>query len=242
MTSTGWTSDYAPLAQVKNVKNANGFPTGPANPLLAGVYVVIAPSAGAMRQNGPTAITTISDGTSNTTLYSEAAGRNMQCYANRTCVPYDATKITGPIWADSDNRLTVTGSDSTGTTNFGTGPCVMNCNNLQGDIYSFHTGGANVGFADGSVRFMSSSVSIVTLAALVTASSGEVNSDFCPPLGRRHPSAAGFVHRVISKWAMPLLQELGPRLRDGSLGHVVGQSTEPQNLLAASNASMYGPM
>jgi prepilin-type N-terminal cleavage/methylation domain-containing protein/prepilin-type processing-associated H-X9-DG protein len=173
-TSTGWTADYAPLAQVKTTKDANGFPIGAANPLLAAVYVNGPPSAGSMHQNGPTRIVEILDGTSNTTLYSEAGGRNLQFFADRTSVAYDNTKITGPIWADSDNRLTVTGTDSTGRTNFGTGPCVMNCNNLQGDIYSFHPGGANIGFADGSVRFVRDSISIVTLAALVTKSSGEV--------------------------------------------------------------------
>ena len=176
--STGWTSDYAPLTQVKITKDANGAPFAATNPLLASVYGGVPPSTGAMRQNGPTPINQILDGTSNTTLYSEAAGRNMQCYANRTCVPYDATKITGPIWADSDNRLTVTGTDATGMGGIGSGPCVMNCNNLQGDIYSFHIGGANVGFADGSVRFMSNTVSIQTLAALVTASSREIISDY----------------------------------------------------------------
>jgi prepilin-type processing-associated H-X9-DG protein len=50
----------------------------------------------------------------------------------------------------------------------------MNCNNLQGDIYAFHTGGANICFADGSVRFISSSISISTLAAMVTKAGGEV--------------------------------------------------------------------
>jgi prepilin-type processing-associated H-X9-DG protein len=172
-TSTGWTSDYAPLAQVKTTKDATGAEIAYANPLVAKAYPGT-PSKGAMRQNGLTKITEISDGTSNTTLYSEAAGRNLQFFANRQGVAYDATKITGPIWADSDNRLTVTGTDATGTTNFGTGPCAMNCNNLQGDIYSFHSGGANVGFADGSVHFVRDSISIVTLAALVTKSGGEV--------------------------------------------------------------------
>ena len=56
----------------------------------------------------------------------------------------------------------------------GSGPCVMNCNNLQGDIYSFHTGGANVVFADGSVRFIKESININTLAALVTKAAGEI--------------------------------------------------------------------
>jgi prepilin-type processing-associated H-X9-DG protein len=98
----------------------------------------------------------------------------MQFYANRQGIAFDATKIAGPIWADSDNRLTVTGTDATVTANIGTGPCVMNCNNLQGDIYSFHSGGANIGFADGSVHFVRDSISIVTLAALVTKAGGEV--------------------------------------------------------------------
>jgi prepilin-type N-terminal cleavage/methylation domain-containing protein/prepilin-type processing-associated H-X9-DG protein len=173
-TSSGWTADYAPLAQVKTVKDGSGAEIGYANPILVGVYGSAIPSKGAMRQNGPTRIVEISDGTSNTTIFSEAGGRDRQCLANRSCTAYDPTKITGPIWADSDNRLTVTGSDPTGTTNFGTGPCVMNCNNLQGDIYSFHTGGANVGFADGSVRFVRDSITIATLAAMVTKDGGEV--------------------------------------------------------------------
>jgi prepilin-type N-terminal cleavage/methylation domain-containing protein/prepilin-type processing-associated H-X9-DG protein len=177
-TSTGWTSDYAALCQVKTTKDASGAAIAASNPLLAVVYTNGPPSAGAMRQNGPTAIVEITDGTSNTTLYSEAAGRTFQYYTNYVKVPFDTTKITGPIWADSDNRLTVTGTDATGTTSFGTGPCVMNCNNLQGDIYSFHIGGANIAFADGSVRFHSTSISIVTLAALVTKASGEVVNDY----------------------------------------------------------------
>ena len=173
-TSTGWTADYAPLAQVKTAKDGSGAEIAAANPLLAPAYTNGPPSKGAMRQNGPTRVLEITDGTSTTTLYSEAAGRDRQYYADRTSVAYDVTKITGPIWADSDNRLTVTGTDGTGKTNIGTGPCVMNCNNLQGDVYSFHTGGANIAFADGSVRFVKDSISIATMAALVTKGSGEV--------------------------------------------------------------------
>jgi prepilin-type processing-associated H-X9-DG protein len=171
-TPTGWTSDYAAVVQVKSVKDATGAEIGFANPLVSAVLTVF--SKGAMRQNGKTRILEIRDGTSNTTLYSEVAGRTQQCYKGGACVAYDATKITGPIWADSDNRITVTGTDTTGKTNFGTGPCAMNCNNLQGDIYSFHTGGANIAFADGSVRFVSESIPIASLAALVTKAGGEV--------------------------------------------------------------------
>lgn len=127
-----------------------------------------------MRQNNINPFASITDGTSNTTLFSEAGGRSKQYYGDRSSAAYDATKITGPIWADADNRLTVTGTDATGKLNIGTGPCAMNCNNLQGDIYAFHPGGANVGFADGSVKFVRQSVNIAVMAALVTAAGGEV--------------------------------------------------------------------
>ena len=50
----------------------------------------------------------------------------------------------------------------------------MNVSNVSGDIYSFHTGGANVCFADGSVRFLRDSIPITVLAALVTKGGGEV--------------------------------------------------------------------
>jgi prepilin-type N-terminal cleavage/methylation domain-containing protein/prepilin-type processing-associated H-X9-DG protein len=173
--SSGWTGDYAPLCQVKTTKDATGAEIAYTNPLVAAAYPPgTVPSKGAMRQNGPTRIVEITDGTTTTTLYSEAAGRDQQWFANSVHGGYNTGKVTGMIWADSDNRLTVTGTDATGQGSIGTGPCAMNCNNLQGDIYSFHTGGANVAFADGSVRFVRSSINIATLAALVTKAGGEV--------------------------------------------------------------------
>ena len=40
--------------------------------------------------------------------------------------------------------------------------------------YSFHSGGVNALFGDGSVRFIRSSVNVATFAALVTRDGGEV--------------------------------------------------------------------
>ncbi len=144
--------------------------------LAAGVPWAERGFKGDMVQNGPTSIVSIRDGTSNTTLFSEACGRDRQYYTGGTNNPLPAG-TTGPIWSDSDNRLTVTGTDATGTI-VGTGPCVMNCNNLSGDIYSFHSGGANIGFADGSVPFVSAGINITTLASLVTKAGGEVVGDY----------------------------------------------------------------
>ena len=173
--STGFTGDYAGIGQVKTTKDALGAENGFANPLVTLTWNG-SQSKGATRQNGLTPIAQITDGTSNTTLYAEAAGRSMQCYSGGACIPNPAPS-TGPIWASSDNRITVTGTSTDGLnttgTAFGKGPCVMNCNNLQGDIYAFHPGGANVSFADGTVRFLAQSIDINTLAALVTKGGGE---------------------------------------------------------------------
>src|SRR5207249_1529290 len=105
-------------------------------------------SKGALRQNGTTRILEIRDGTSNTTLYSELAGRD-KLWVNGTATTWRAGD-TGAVWADSDNRITVTGTDPTTTdptvskssAATSTGTCVMNCDNSQGDIFAFHTGGA----------------------------------------------------------------------------------------------------
>jgi prepilin-type N-terminal cleavage/methylation domain-containing protein/prepilin-type processing-associated H-X9-DG protein len=176
-TSTGWTADYTGCTQVKTTKDSTGAEIAFANPIVAAAVPWAGyGSKGAMRQNAPTPMndTINGDGLSNTALYSEAAGRAQQCYTGRVCGPYDATSITGPIWADSDNRITVTGTSADGKSAFGSGPCAMNCNNLQGDIYSFHTGGANICFADGSVHFVRDSIALPVLAALVTKAGGEI--------------------------------------------------------------------
>jgi prepilin-type N-terminal cleavage/methylation domain-containing protein/prepilin-type processing-associated H-X9-DG protein len=176
--ASGVVASYAPLCQVKTTKDANGMEIAFTNPLVAtAVPWAGHGSHGAMEQNGPTPLVHISDGLSNTTLFSEAGGRDQQYFTggSRTALPAGTT---GPIWCDSDNRLTVTGTSGNGQSSIGSGPCAMNCNNLAGDIYSFHTGGANICFADGSVRFVSSSINIGTLASLVTKGGGEVIPNF----------------------------------------------------------------
>jgi prepilin-type processing-associated H-X9-DG protein len=55
------------------------------------------------------------------------------------------------------------------------GPCGINCIN-RNEVYSFHPGGANALFADGSVRFLRAGMDIRILARLVTRAGGEVVS------------------------------------------------------------------
>ncbi len=175
-TLVGGPGDYAPATQIKTTKDNLGAEIAFANSLVAaGVPWAGAGSKGALRQNGPTRILEITDGTSNTILYSEIGGRDKQCFG-RIC----STAATTPtaIWADADNRITLTGANADGSANKN-GPAAMNVNNQTGDIYSFHTGGANVAFADGSVRFIRDSIPITVLAAMITKAGGEViSSDY----------------------------------------------------------------
>jgi prepilin-type N-terminal cleavage/methylation domain-containing protein/prepilin-type processing-associated H-X9-DG protein len=178
---TGWTADYAPIAQVKTVKNAAGAEIGFKNPLVTVPWAGEG-SKGALRQNGKTPILDITDGTSNTVFFSESGGRDQQ-WVNGRNFPFPSNG-TGGIWADSDNRLTVTGtspsaadpvaSAASAAAPNGSGSCVINCDNLNGDIYSFHSSVANVCFADGSVRIIRASIDINVLVGLVTKGGGEV--------------------------------------------------------------------
>ena len=170
-TPTGWVGDYASMSQVKTKKNAAGAEIAFANPLVTVPFAGTG-SKGASVQNAKTSLGTITDGTSHTTLYSERSGRSKQYYTGSTS---DSTPIlTGAIWADADNRITVTGTHADGKNAIGTGPCVINCNNQQGDIYSFHTGGANVAYVDGHVSFVSKSIDVNILVPLVTRGGGEI--------------------------------------------------------------------
>jgi len=171
ITATGWSGDYAGIGQAKTVKDALGAEIGFINPLVTVPWRGLL-SKGATRQNATVKMGDILDGASNTTLYSEACGRSLQYYTGNVSAPFGGN--TGPIWADSDNRITVTGTSPDGKSAFAAGPCVINCNNQQGDIYSFHPGGANISYCDGHVSFLSSQVGLNILVSLVTRGGGEI--------------------------------------------------------------------
>jgi prepilin-type N-terminal cleavage/methylation domain-containing protein/prepilin-type processing-associated H-X9-DG protein len=109
------------------------------------------------------------DGTSTTILMAECAGRP-QLWRGRRQVPN--LLLSGGPWA-SRNLLWGRGATADGTAFFGT--CAVNCTNDR-EVYSFHTGGANVVFADGSVHFLRADIGIRVFAKLVTRDGGEVVS------------------------------------------------------------------
>jgi prepilin-type processing-associated H-X9-DG protein len=115
-----------------------------------------------------TRLTDITDGTANTLLAAEDAGRPKAWRAGREAPGAFAL---GGAWASNGNKVVISGSSADGATL--TGPCAINCTNNQ-QPYSFHPGGANFLFADGSVHFLRAGVDIRVLAALATRAGSEV--------------------------------------------------------------------
>lgn len=165
-------SDYIVMHRLRNrFYTANGI----VNPLGT------ADHDGVLVQNRKTKIGEITDGTTNTMLIMEDAGRPnwFVLRADRgTVLP----RPEGFGWSDPDGGAgSMDGTDrATGAINggSGTGKCIMNCNN-DSEPYSFHSGGMNICLTDGSVRFLSESISATTFAALLTPRGGEIlGADF----------------------------------------------------------------
>jgi prepilin-type N-terminal cleavage/methylation domain-containing protein/prepilin-type processing-associated H-X9-DG protein len=126
---------------------------------------------GALQRVIPTPITAIRDGTSNTILIAEDAGRPNLWHRR---MDRNVATVDGHGWADPDCGFSVDGvQDNLVTTG---GRCFMNCTN-DSELYSFHPGGINVCMCDGSVRFLTERISPATLAALVTARGGDIPGD-----------------------------------------------------------------
>jgi prepilin-type N-terminal cleavage/methylation domain-containing protein len=127
----------------------------------------------------PRRLIDIKDGTSNTILVVEDAGRQ-QVYALTSPVspnlPGTAGWTLNAAWADYNTAVTVDGTSNDGRIKNG-GCCVINCTNND-EIYAFHTGGANTLRGDGSVFFMTRTTAPGVLAALISFEGGEVLPDY----------------------------------------------------------------
>jgi prepilin-type N-terminal cleavage/methylation domain-containing protein/prepilin-type processing-associated H-X9-DG protein len=143
-------------------------------------------------------ISEITDGTSNTGMIWECSARP-DVWLNGKKIA-SGVNDQGFCWADSDGPFSVdltnplaTAADYTSLTpptagvnlfwkkndisanaaNCAKFSAFMNASN-DNEVFSFHTGGSNVSFADGSVRFLAQKISLQTAAAIVTAHGGEI--------------------------------------------------------------------
>ncbi len=147
---------------------------------------------GILQKNTLVRIADVTDGLSNTILVVESAGRPQIWRAGRPYGTVPAQKVNGGGWARPASDLTFQTSTADGTSF--PGPCAVNCTNgfdyptynmspfgTEGtaEPYGFHTNSLNVLMGDGSVRGVSSGISVYTFAALITRSGAEViGNDF----------------------------------------------------------------
>jgi len=168
-------TDYAPPNQVGRPNpfyTANVLPR--ADPTRLGI----------LGYNVKRRITEVTDGTSNTLLLAEDAGRNQWWIMGRFVGKQPLNFIKGGesgAWANPGSDINTYGFNPA---NLGTaqpdqpGPCAVNCTNAD-EIYGFHTGGANILMGDGSVRTLAGGTSVNIVIPLITRASGEViPSDF----------------------------------------------------------------
>jgi prepilin-type processing-associated H-X9-DG protein/prepilin-type N-terminal cleavage/methylation domain-containing protein len=162
-TYRGAATDYTATVGVSANLYTGGWISTP-NPTGTGAPSGII-SAG---NNVPARILDITDGTSNTVLLAESAGRPVRWVPGRRMEPAGNVPISS--WGEYNGSI-MRGYSTDGLSQ--PGPCMVNCSNFY-SVYAFHSGGANLLFGDGSVRFPSANISATALSALITRSGGEV--------------------------------------------------------------------
>ncbi|WP_422926830.1 DUF1559 domain-containing protein [Singulisphaera sp. PoT] len=169
-------------------------PTGVASGSGATPYRFKGSRADGLLKLNQTRISECTDGTSNTIAIGEDAGRD-----ERFLSPYTEISAGGDLrgngpwsqaayrrywrWAEPDAGFGVSGAPNnkyrpmyeTGSYP-STGVTAGNNAGANDELFSFHPGGVNCVFGDGSVRFIKDSINVVTLRSLVTLKGGEVVS------------------------------------------------------------------
>ena len=147
-----------------------------------------------MHTTQETKVSQITDGTSNTLMIGENAGRPALFRTKRRLLVPSTITSDGWGWADTGNSGAVDGSTDDGTViNSSTkatppayptcgagkcpGICFINCVN-DSELYSFHAGGVQVLFADGHVSFLSENIGVTTLGALLTRNAGDLPGEY----------------------------------------------------------------
>jgi prepilin-type N-terminal cleavage/methylation domain-containing protein len=142
----------------------------------------IAPPAnnvGALDARSVTPLRSITDGLSHTILLVEVAGRpQFWTKAGRLVIDNRPNNLNPPVlqgvvdgaaWADPAADSPINGSTPDGLQG---GRCAMNCTN-NNEPWSFHLGGTNNVFCDGSVHFLDETLDATIICALVTRAGAE---------------------------------------------------------------------
>ena len=120
----------------------------------------------------PAPLRRATDGLSQTFMFFEDGGRPLNYLLGQQCphgqCPGDAAiVIKGSRWADPDAYFAWGHPEECGFTTF------MNCSNYD-EIYSFHVGGANFLFGDGSCTFLTESLDVDIFVSLFTRAGDDI--------------------------------------------------------------------
>ena len=190
-------TDYAPTVYT-DINVVNGIVTpgpasGKATPIVP--YRNSVTAANGLLKGSQTRISEITDGTSNTVAIIECAGRDERFVSQFFENSYVQVRGAGPAgaqsnarhrywrWADPGNAFGVSGRPNNGgrPTNEGSPwpTTTVSAGNQAGaneEPASFHPGGINALFGDGSVRFIKDTVNLAAFRGILTPSGGEVVS------------------------------------------------------------------
>jgi prepilin-type N-terminal cleavage/methylation domain-containing protein len=166
--------DYAPANELTR-PNAfyTAYPMPPSDPTFIGI----------LGHNVHRRIAEITDGTSNTILLAEVAGRNQVWIMGKFYASAPSDLNTGGesgAWANPASNIEVSGFNQgafAAGQNASPGDCAVNCTNAD-EIYGFHTAGANILLGDGSVRMLKSGTSVNIVIPLITRAIGEVDAPY----------------------------------------------------------------
>jgi prepilin-type processing-associated H-X9-DG protein len=138
------------------------------------LYASTSANRSVMFRNSRTRLADVLDGSSHTLAIVECAARPL--VFRGTTLRADLSNDQGQGWIDSEGAFSLDGANRDGSLQ-GQGPVLtpvaINATN-ENEPYAFHPTGANVIFADGSARFVRSTVSLRLFAALCTRSGREV--------------------------------------------------------------------
>lgn len=137
---------------------------------------------GVLASNQFTRLLSVTDGLSNTIMLAEASARPQDWKFGKLVNQFAGapSPYMNGAWAHSGNDIAIDGSNAAGSTlTLATEvptACRLNCAN-QGEVYSFHSGGANICMGDGSVRFLAEAVSLKALLTMSARADGNPPSE-----------------------------------------------------------------
>jgi prepilin-type N-terminal cleavage/methylation domain-containing protein/prepilin-type processing-associated H-X9-DG protein len=158
------------------------------DPELLTLGLVAEAGEGAISKTKKLKFADFKDGLSNTLHVTESAGKPNLWQVNQQIGQAPTVRVNGGGWSRPASEISwLRGSTADGTVF--PGSVAINATNGQqvtvypdpffgvdgtGAVYSFHPGGVNALFVDGSVHFITQSIDIRNFAALVTRAGGEI--------------------------------------------------------------------